>query len=138
MTPTWAEVLEMPARIESADAALASLAWAMSPHGAKLLRSTAKVSSTDSVMIMEAPDALAGYPAARTTGLTTDDSPQTSLIIFGDWQQLLIGYWSGVDVLVNPYEATAYAKGRVLVRAMRDVAVAVRHGESFAHATLAA
>lgn len=138
MTPTWAEVLEFPARIEGADAALGSLAWAMSPHGAKLLRSTAKVSSTDSVMIMESPNELAGYPAAKTTALTTDNSPQTSLALFGDWSQLLIGYWSGIDILVNPYETTAYAKGRVLVRAMRDVDVAVRHGEAFAHATLAA
>jgi HK97 family phage major capsid protein len=136
MTPTWAEVLEFPARIESADAVLGSLAWAMSPSGAKLLRSTAKVSSTDSVMIMESPNELAGYPAATTTALITDNSPQTSLALFGDWSQLLIGYWSGVDILVNPYETTAYAKGRVLVRAMRDCDVAVRHGQSFAHAGL--
>lgn len=138
MTPTWAEVLEFAARIEGADAALGSLGWALSPFGVKLLRSTAKVSSTDSVMIMEAPDNLAGYPAVKTTALITDNSPQTSLALFGDWAQLLIGYWSGIDILINPYETTAYAKGRVLVRAMRDVDVAVRHGEAFAHATLAA
>ena len=29
----------------------------------------------------------------------------------------------------------AYSKGRVLMRVMRDVDVAVRHGESFAYAT---
>jgi hypothetical protein len=54
-------------------------------------------------------------------------------VIFGAWSQLLIGYWSGLDILVNPYETTAYARGRVLVRAMRDVDVAVRHAESFAY-----
>ena len=43
---------------------------------------------------------------------------------------------SGVDILVNPYESTAYMRGRVLMRVMRDVDVAVRHGESFAYATL--
>ena len=46
-----------------------------------------------------------------------------------------IGYWSGTDVLVNPYEADAYSRGRVLMRVMRDCDVAVRHGESFAYAT---
>jgi hypothetical protein len=35
---------------------------------------------------------------------------------------------------VNPYETTAYAKGRVMVRAMRDVDVAVRHAAAFAFA----
>jgi hypothetical protein len=34
--------------------------------------------------------------------------------------------------LLNPYETTAYAKGRVMVRAMKDLDVKVRHGESFA------
>lgn len=133
--PTWAQVLEFPARIESANAALGSLAWAMSPHGVKLLRSTVKVASTDSVMLMDSPNQLAGYPVAPTTALTTEDSPQTSLALFGDWSQLLVGYWSGVDVLINPYEGVAYLRGRVLMRAMRDVDVAVRHPESFAYAT---
>ena len=81
---------------------------------------------------MDEPGSLAGYPAASTTALRTGDSPDESTIIFGAWNQLLIGYWSGIDLLLNPYEGTAYAKGRVLVRAMRDVDVQVRHPESFA------
>ena len=38
----------------------------------------------------------------------------------------MLGSWSGVDILVNPYEGNAYSRGRVLIRAMRDVDVAVR------------
>ena len=49
---------------------------------------------------------------------------------------LLVGYWSGLDLLVNPYETTAYQKGRVLVRVMRDVDVAVRHPESLSTQTI--
>jgi hypothetical protein len=85
-------------------------------------------------MLMESATTLADYPVAISTVLTTGDSPDTSIVIFGAWSQLLVGYWSGIDVLVNPCETTAYAKGRVLVRAMRDVDVAVRHGQSFAKA----
>ena len=99
------------------------------------LRSTAKVASTDSVMLMEAPDTLAGYPVQVST-LLDGDTTDTSIVIFGAWSQLLVGYWSGVDILVNPYEATAYMRGRVLMRVMRDVDVAVRHGESFAYASM--
>jgi hypothetical protein len=36
---------------------------------------------------------------------------------------------------VNPYAETAYAKGRVLVRCMRDVDVGVRHPEAFSIST---
>jgi HK97 family phage major capsid protein len=82
---------------------------------------------------MDAPDAMAGYPAATTTAIpTVSATPDTSTVIFGAWSQLLIGYWTGTDILVNPYETTAYAKGRVIVRAMRDVDVAVRYAAAFA------
>ncbi len=132
-TPTWAEILAFISEIQSDDADIGSMAWAMHPAAAKLLRSTTKVSSDAGAgFLMDEPGSLAGYPAASTTALRTGDSPDESTIIFGAWNQLLIGYWSGIDLLLNPYEGTAYAKGRVLVRAMRDVDVQVRHPESFA------
>jgi HK97 family phage major capsid protein len=131
-TPTWGQVLAMPAAVQSVNADVdGSGAWAMAPDAVLKLRGTVKVTSTDSVMIMEGPNELIGYPVAVSSVLT-DTGAET--VIFGYWSQLLVGYWSGVDILVNPYETTAYAKGRVLVRAMRDVDVAVRHPESFVFA----
>jgi HK97 family phage major capsid protein len=136
LTPTWAQVLEFPADIQSQNADLGSLGWAMAPDAVKKMRSTSKVASTDSVMLMEGPDSLAGYPVQVSTILDASDTETTSVVIFGAWSQLLVGYWSGVDILVNPYESTAYMRGRVLMRVMRDVDVAVRHGQSFAYASL--
>lgn len=134
-TPTWAEILSFIASIDADNALEGSLGWVTNPHVVKKLRSTVKVSSTDSVMLMQEPGNLAGYPLATTTGIpgTAGNSPaDTAELIFGDWSQLLIGSWTGVDILLNPYEATAYAKGRVMVRAMKDVDVQVRHPEAFA------
>lgn len=54
-----------------------------------------------------------------------------SPLIFGDWSDLIIGYWSELDILVNPYETTAYSKGNVQVRGMLTMDLAVRHAESF-------
>jgi hypothetical protein len=117
-----------------ADAEIGSLGWAMAPDAVKVLRSTLKESGDAGAgYLMMTPTEMAGYGVATTTALSSG-SPAVSTVIFGAWSQLLIGYWSGLDVLVNPYEATAYARGRVLVRAMRDVDVAVRHGEAFAYA----
>lgn len=134
--PTWAQVLAVIASIENANADLAGLGWALSPTAVAKLRSTNKVSGEpEHGFIMMEPGNLAGYPAVPTTALpTVSATPDTSTIIFGAWSQLLIGYWTGVDILLNPYEATAYAKGRVIVRAMRDVDVQVRHAASFAYA----
>lgn len=51
--------------------------------------------------------------------------------IYGDWSELLIGIWSEIDILVNPFESTAYSKGNVQIRAMATVDVAVRHPKAF-------
>ena len=59
-TPTWATVLELIETVEAGDGA--GNAFVGSPQVVKALRSTAKVGSSDSVMIMEAPNSLAGYP----------------------------------------------------------------------------
>ena len=133
-TPTWAQVLAFPAAIQGSNADVGSMGWAMAADAIAKLRSTVVVGSTDSRMIMDAPNSLIGFPVAVSQVMTSGDSPDKSTVLFGVWSQLLVGYWSGTDVLVNPFETTAYLKGRVLVRAMRDVDVAVRHGESFAKA----
>jgi len=131
-TPSWAEVLGVIAAIQNDDADLGNLGWAMNPNAVAKLRATPKDGTNGGEgYLMEGPSNLAGYPAAVTTAIPSTSGPATT-VFFGAWSQLLIGYWSGTDILVNPYETTAYAKGRVMVRAMRDVDVAVRHAESFA------
>jgi len=67
-------------------------------------------------------------PSNLTKGTGTGLSP----VFYGNWSDLLIGVWSELDILVNPYEATAYAKGNVQIRAMMTLDLAVRHPESFA------
>lgn len=64
-------------------------------------------------------------------GVGTDEHA----LIFGDWSELLIGIWSEIDILVNPFESTAYAKGNVSIRAMATVDVAVRHPKGFVSVT---
>lgn len=56
-------------------------------------------------------------------------------LIYGDWSELLIGIWSEIDILVNPYESTAYSKGNISIRAMATVDCAVRHAAAFVSAT---
>lgn len=58
-------------------------------------------------------------------------SPNTLRLIAGDWSQVMLGIWSEVDILVNPFAETAYSKGNVLVRAMTTCDIALRHPEAF-------
>ncbi|MEM7687796.1 MAG: phage major capsid protein [Pseudomonadota bacterium] len=55
--------------------------------------------------------------------------------IYGDWSELLIGLWSELDILVNPFESTAYSKGNISIRAMATCDIAVRHPLAFVAAT---
>ncbi|WP_225899609.1 phage major capsid protein [Croceicoccus gelatinilyticus] len=69
--------------------------------------------------------------APSNLGVGTDEHA----LIYGDWSDLLIGVWSQLDILVNPYAETAYSKGNVLVRAMATVDFGVRRPASFVEAT---
>lgn len=72
-----------------------------------------------------------GNQVPTNLGGTTDEHA----LIYGDWSELLIGVWSEIDLLVNPYESTAYSKGNVSIRAMATVDCAVRHPAAFVYAT---
>jgi len=64
--------------------------------------------------------------------LTKGSGTGLSAVLYGDWSELLIGIWSEIDILVNPFESTAYSKANVSIRAMATVDTAVRHVASFA------
>lgn len=146
--PTWAGVLAFIEAIEIDNADEGALGWATTPQAVRRLRSTLKVPmDAGAGYIMEGPRELAGYPLSSSTVVPSDmevgsptgglGSPPVAIgnaLIFGNWSDLLIGYWGAVEILVNPYEATAYAKGNVMVRGLLTGDVAVRHPESFAAA----
>jgi hypothetical protein len=51
-------------------------------------------------------------------------------VLFGNRSDLLIGLWSGLDFVVDPYTRATY--GDVIITIYQDADIAVRHGESFA------
>lgn len=56
-------------------------------------------------------------------------------LIYADWTELLLGIWSEIDILVNPYESSAYSKGNISIRAMATVDCALRHPAAFVSGT---
>lgn len=53
-----------------------------------------------------------------------------SAIFYGNWTDLVIAFWSGLDLLVDPY--THSASGAIRVTGFQDIDIGVRHPESFA------
>ncbi len=64
-------------------------------------------------------------PADLTKGTGTD----LSAIVFGNWQDLIIGMWSGLDLQVNPYSLDT--SGQIRITAFQDLDIALRHAQSF-------
>ena len=124
---TWAEVLGLPGTLAAANVDTADAGWLASPAAVMKLRQTLRTpGDTSSTFIMSAPDDLGGYKL-----LTTNLVP-SGVAIFANWSDLVLAYWSGVELLVNPYAEIPYTKGNVQVRAIVTADVAVRHIESFA------
>lgn len=131
-TPTWAEVLQMVERVEMDNAISPSHVWLTTPQGKAKLAGTLKVSGDAGAGYLYADGMMAGYPLWSTNQVP--DSSDAQGIIFGDWSQVILGIWSELDVLVNPFESTAYAKGNVQIRAMATCDIGIRHIEAFAFA----
>lgn len=76
---------------------------------------------------------LNGYPAYVSnivkSDLTKSSGSNLSAIFFGNWADLVIGFWSGVDILVDPYSRST--TGAVVVTAFMDVDFGLRHAASF-------
>jgi hypothetical protein len=53
-----------------------------------------------------------------------------SALVFGNWNDLIIGQWGAIDVLVDPY--TAGASGSIKIRLLQDLDIQIRHPQSFA------
>jgi hypothetical protein len=52
-----------------------------------------------------------------------------SAIFFGNWADLIIGSWGGLDLTVDPYKHSD--SGTLRIVALQDVDIAVRHAQSF-------
>jgi len=64
-------------------------------------------------------------PNTLTKGTGTALSP----LIGGVWNQLVYAYWSGIDILVDPY--TGSSSGTVRIVALQDLDIQVRHPQAF-------
>lgn len=132
--PTWPSVINLIKEVDIDNALMGSLAFAGSPAARAKLMQTAKVSSTDSVMIMNDPDELVGYRFVASTNVPSDltkgSGSALSALIFGNWSELMIGQWGSVEVMVDPYSLST--TGAVRMTIFLDVDIAVRHPQSFA------
>jgi HK97 family phage major capsid protein len=65
------------------------------------------------------------------SNLTKGSGTSLSALIYGQWSELILAFWSGIDLLANPYADSVQAKGNMLLTAFCDCDVGPRHPEAF-------
>jgi hypothetical protein len=89
------------------------------------LKTTEKASNTAQFVAVN--DEINGYRAVVSPQLTANN------YVFGNFNDLLIGMFGGLDIVVDPY--TSSSSGTVRIVALQSVDVAVRHAVSFCAAS---
>ena len=129
-TLNWAGILAMLEKIELANGSAG--AWLTSPQVATKLRGTLKSATAGAAYLSEGGRmADLTVNSTKQVPLNLTPTPDTGRLILGDFSQVMLGIWSELDILVNPFDSVAYARGGVLVRAMATCDIALRHPEAF-------
>ena len=123
VNPTFAEVVAMETAVAEDNALSGNLAY-IAPAGMYgALKTTAKDAGSGQFVV--GPDGnMNGYNTIVSNQVTAGD------LYFGNFADLLIGMYGGLDIVVDPY--TSSTSGTVRIVALQTCDVAVRHAVSFA------
>jgi HK97 family phage major capsid protein len=126
--PDFASIVAMEDKLAANNADLGNLAYLTTPALAATLKSTQKAPTSSEFIWAAGRDRgtgeMNGFPAFATSNMVSDK------LLFGNWNDLLMGVWGAIDIEVDPYYD--FAKGSIAVRVLAYVDFAVRHPESFA------
>ena len=111
---TWANFTDMIGKIEG-------LEWdgeqefVMSASDNALLKSIAKGSYGSGFIVED------GYLDGRRVHV--DGSLSSGDIFLGDWSNVVVGQWGGIEVMVDPYTLATYGSVRVIVSLVCDIGI---------------
>jgi len=120
LTPTWAEIVGFETALGADEALTGRLAYVTSASVVGTLKTTPK--DTGSGLFVLEDGQMNGYPVAVSNQIP-------NRLIFGNFEDVLIGMWGVLDVMPDP--AAKAASGGLVLRVFQDADVAVRHPQSF-------
>lgn len=120
-TPTFAEVVALESDVAGANALLGTPVYLMNAAMGGSLKTATKDSGSGQFILQGGE--VNGYRAVISNQVASND------LWFGNFSDLIIAYFSGLDLMVDPF--TGSTSGTVRVVALQDVDIAARHGASF-------
>jgi len=122
LVPTYAQVIEMETKVREDNALGNGGAYIANATMYGALKSVEKASNT-AQFVVEPGGTMNGYRTIVSNQVASGD------LYFGDFRSLLIGFFGGLDIVVDPY--TSSTSGTVRIAALQSCDVAVRHAASF-------
>lgn len=127
-TPTFAELIAMESEVASDNADIGNMRYLVNAALRGALKSSEKFSTTGQT-VWEPGNTVNGYATEVSNQLASGD------VFFGNFADLILGFWSGLDLMVDPYAGST--SGTVRVVALQDVDIAVRNAVSFCYGNAA-
>lgn len=122
--PTYTELINMETQIALSNADVDSMVYIANAGFRGYAKGKLKFSGSASAeTLWESGGTVNGYRTDITNQIASGD------VFFGNWADLLIGMWGGLELMVDPYSNSK--KGRIRIVAFQDVDVAVRRTASF-------
>lgn len=137
--PTWEHLVGLETAVAAANADVGTLAYVTNTKVRGKLKTTfTNATYGERPVWTNGPERgvgeVNGYAAYASnqvsSSLVKGTANNCSAIFFGNWADLVIGFWSGIDIMVDPYSLST--TGAVRVTAFQDLDLGVRHAESFA------
>ena len=124
---SWANVVKLESMINADNANRGKMGYLCNAKTLGDMKTIAKAANT-AAFIYDGNGMLNGYPVEWTnlvpSNITQGSSTSnTSKMIFGNWEDLYIGQWAGLDIIVDPYTLAANGDVRLVLNAYNDVAV---------------
>ena len=135
---TWADIVNLETEVAQDNAAFGRLAYLTNAKVRGKLKQTLTSSLVGARYIWDVnAREINGYPAmvsnlvpSNLAQASTSLTANSNAIIFGNWADMIIGMWGGIEIMTDPYSLSTSFGVRIVARAMCDIKL--RHGESFA------
>lgn len=123
----WNDYVDLETALAANNLDDGSMTYVMNSVVKGALKQTLRASAAGSDYIMTDAGEVNGYPVVVSNQMQTND------VLFGNYADCVVGMWSGLDVVIDPY--TQSASGQVILTVHQDFDVAVRRPQSFALGT---
>lgn len=131
---SWANIVKLETEVDVDDAIGDKMAYITNSKVIGNLKTIEKSTNT-ARFLLDDNKMLNGYPCRRSNNIPSTltkgtSSEVCSAMIFGNFADLWIGSWGGIDIVVDPYTSAKKAEINLVLNAWNDVKVV--RAESFA------